>query len=174
MLWERPMQVNFVKFGNFVWLRYHGAQSIKVENGPLTWSQLLQVDPGREFTESVTKEMEKHKTAIRSKCPEIHRDQVIVERFNRTLTVHLFGHQYAVQKGPRRCCRSEQWGQLITWLAKNLLLQSKQRLFQRKPPLLIQDLLVWTKKTSFQRECSLSIPARYLSAKDPIYNQRHN
>ena len=29
---------------------------------PLKWSQLLQVDPGCEFTGAVTKEMEKHKT----------------------------------------------------------------------------------------------------------------
>lgn len=55
------------------------------------------MDPGREFTESVTKGMEKHKTVIRRERPEIHRDQAIIERFNRTLTKHLFGHQYAVQ-----------------------------------------------------------------------------
>ena len=77
LLWERAMQVNFVKFGNFVStkvrIKLHGAQSIKVENGPLTWPQLLQVDPGRDFTGSMTKEMEKLKTAIRRECPEIQR-----------------------------------------------------------------------------------------------------
>ena len=31
---------------------------------PLTWPQMLQVDPGREFIGGVTKEMEKHKTYI--------------------------------------------------------------------------------------------------------------
>ena len=46
---------------------------------------MLQVDPGREFMGSVTKEMESHKTYIRHWCTEIHRDQAIVERFNRTL-----------------------------------------------------------------------------------------
>ena len=72
---------------------------------PLTWPQMLQVDPGREFMGSVTKEMESHKTYIRRGRTEIHRDQAIVERFNRTLAERLFGHQYAVEmlnpEGPR-------------------------------------------------------------------------
>ena len=51
---------------------------------PLTWPQMLQVDLGREFMGSVTKEMESHKTYIRRGRTEIHRDQAIVERFNRT------------------------------------------------------------------------------------------
>jgi len=58
----------------------------------LTWPQLLQVDPGREFMGSVNKEMENHKTYIRRGRTEIHRDQAIVERFNRTLAERLFGH----------------------------------------------------------------------------------
>ena len=41
---------------------------------PLTWPQMLQVDPGREFMGGVTKEMEKHKTYIRHGRTEIHRD----------------------------------------------------------------------------------------------------
>ena len=64
---------------------------------PLTWPQMLQVDPGCEFMGGVTKEMEGHKTYIRCGCTEIHRDQAIVERFNRTLAERLFSHQYAVE-----------------------------------------------------------------------------
>ena len=64
---------------------------------PLTWPQMLQVDPGREFIGGVTKEMEKHRTYIRRGRTEIHRDQAIVERFNSTLAQRLFGHQYAVE-----------------------------------------------------------------------------
>ena len=67
------------------------------KRGPLTWPQMLQVDPCREFMGGVTKEMEKHKTFIRRGRTEIHRDQAIVERFNRTLAERLFGHQYAVE-----------------------------------------------------------------------------
>ena len=63
--------------------------------GPLKWPQMLQVDPGHEFMGAVTKEMEKHITFIRRGRTEIHRDQAIVERFNRTLAARLFGHQYA-------------------------------------------------------------------------------
>ena len=66
-------------------------------HGPLKWPQLLQVDPGREFMGAVTKAMENNKTAIRRGRTEIHRDQAIVERFNRTLAERLFGHQYAVE-----------------------------------------------------------------------------
>ena len=65
--------------------------------GPLKWPQLLQVDPGREFMGAVTKAMENNKTATCRGRTEIHRDQAIVERFNRTLAERLFGHQYAVE-----------------------------------------------------------------------------
>ena len=78
-------------------------QSIYKRN-PLTWPQMLQVDPGREFMGAVTKEMEKHKTYIRRSCTEIHRDQAIVERFNR-----MFGHQYAVEMLLPEGKRSTEW-----------------------------------------------------------------
>ena len=61
----------------------------------MKWPQLLQDDPGREFMGAVTKVMENNKTAIRRGRTEIHRDQAIVERFNRTLAERLFGYQYA-------------------------------------------------------------------------------
>ena len=57
----------------------------------------MQVDPGREFTGAVTKAMENHKTTIRRGRVDIHRDQAIVEGFNRTLAERLFGYQYAVK-----------------------------------------------------------------------------
>ena len=76
---------------------------------PLTWPQMLQVDPGREFMGGVTKEMEKHKTYIRRGRTDIHRDQAIVERFNRTLAERLFGHQYAVEMLLPEGKRSTEW-----------------------------------------------------------------
>ena len=77
--------------------------------GPLAWPQMLQVDPGREFMGAVTKEMEKHKTYIRRGRTEIHRDQAIVERFNRTLAERLFGHQYAVEMLLPESKQSTEW-----------------------------------------------------------------
>ena len=62
------------------------------KRSPLTWPEMLQVDPGREFMGAVTKEMENHKTFIRRGRFDIHRDQAIVERFNSTLAERLFGH----------------------------------------------------------------------------------
>ena len=79
------------------------------KRGPLTWPQMLQVDPGREFIGAVTKEMEKHKTYIRRSRTEIHRDQAIVERFNRTLAERLFGHQYAMEMLLPEGKRSTEW-----------------------------------------------------------------
>ena len=78
--------------------------------GPLKWPQLLQVDPGREFMGAVTKVMENNKTAIRRGRTEIHRDQAIVERFNRTLAERLFGYQYTVEMNMKNSSkRSTEW-----------------------------------------------------------------
>ena len=77
---------------------------------PLKWPQLLQVDPEREFMGAVTKVMENNKTAIRCGRTEIHRDQAIVERFNRTLDERLFGYQYAVKMNMKHSGqRSTEW-----------------------------------------------------------------
>ncbi|MEW8688842.1 MAG: hypothetical protein AB2556_23740, partial [Candidatus Thiodiazotropha sp.] len=63
--------------------------------GPLKWPKLLQVDPGHELMGSVSQLLAKHNTEVRRGRVDIHRDQGIVERFNRTLAERLFGHQYA-------------------------------------------------------------------------------
>ena len=67
---------------------------------------MLQVDPGREFMGGVTKEMESHKTYIRRGRTEIHRDQAIFERFNRTLAER---HQYAMEMLLPEGKRSTEW-----------------------------------------------------------------
>ena len=79
------------------------------KRGSLKWPQLLQDDPGREFMGSVTKVMDNHNTYIRRGRTEIHRDQAIVERFNRTLAERLFGHQYAVEMNNNNNKRSTEW-----------------------------------------------------------------
>ncbi|MEW8315989.1 MAG: DDE-type integrase/transposase/recombinase [Candidatus Thiodiazotropha endolucinida] len=65
------------------------------KRSPLKWPKLLQVDPGREFMGSVSQLLAKHSVQVRRGRVDIHRDQGIVERFNRTLAERLFGHQYA-------------------------------------------------------------------------------
>ena len=76
---------------------------------PLTWSHMLEVNHGREFMGAVTQEREKHKTYIHRGRVEIHRDQAIVERFNRTLAERLFGNQYAVEMRLPEGQRSTSW-----------------------------------------------------------------
>ena len=63
--------------------------------GPLKWPNLLQADPGREFMGAVSQVLAKHNVEVRRGRVDTHRDQGIVERFNRTLDERLFGHQYA-------------------------------------------------------------------------------
>ncbi|GFR59455.1 hypothetical protein ElyMa_001794700 [Elysia marginata] len=65
------------------------------KRGPLKWPKLMQVDPGREFMGAVNQLLAKHKTEVRRGRVDVHRDQGIVERWNRTLAERLFGHQYA-------------------------------------------------------------------------------
>src|SRR6218665_3290431 len=56
---------------------------------------LLQVDPGREFMGAVNQLLAKHNVQVRRGRVGSHREQGIVERFNRTLAERLFGAQYA-------------------------------------------------------------------------------
>jgi len=71
------------------------ALSCVYKRGPLTWPRLLQVDPGREFMGAVNQLLAKHGVSVRRGRVDTHRDQGIVERFNRTLVERLFGRQYA-------------------------------------------------------------------------------
>ena len=63
--------------------------------GPLQCLNLLQIDPGKEFQSAVLSTMKNHNVTIRRGHAALHRDQAIVERFNRTFTEQLFGYQYA-------------------------------------------------------------------------------
>jgi len=67
------------------------------KQSPFTWRQVLQVDPDHKFMGSVTKEMENHKIFIHRGRTEIHRDQSIVECFDRMLAERLLGHQFSVK-----------------------------------------------------------------------------
>ena len=53
---------------------------------PLKWPKLLQVDAGREFMGAVNQLLSKDNVEVRRGRLDIHRDQAIAERFNRTLS----------------------------------------------------------------------------------------
>ena len=116
------------------------------KRSPLTWPQMLQVDPGREFMGGVTKEMEKHKTYIRRGRTEIHRDQAIVERFNRTLAERLFGHQYAVEM-VLQGKRSTEWVKRLPDVV-NALNNEVTRLTGKKPAVAIKEKSVVAKPST--------------------------
>ena len=78
------------------------------KRGPLKFPKLIQVDAGREFLSTFTKLMERNKVIIRTATPGNHRQQGIVERFNRTLSERLFKPQYHEEiKDPSK--RSTKW-----------------------------------------------------------------
>ena len=77
------------------------------KRSPLKWPKLLQVDPGKEFMGAVSQLLAKHGVSVRRGRVDVHRDQGIVERFNRTLAERLFGHQYAQEMLSEQ--RSSEW-----------------------------------------------------------------
>jgi len=137
------------------------------KRGPLKWPQLLQVDPGREFMGAVTIEMGKNKTAIRRWRPEIHRDQAIVERFNRTLAERLFGHQYAVEMRLPEGQRSTAWVKRLPEVV-SAFNNEVTSLIGKKPADAIKEKAVYSKpstpvgknekKAPLRYECSQSLP----------------
>ena len=117
------------------------------KRGPLKWPQMLQVDPGREFMGAVIKEMENDKTFIRRGRTEIHRDQAIVERFNRTLAEHLFRHQYAAEIRLPEGQRSTAW---VKRLPEVVLAWNNEvtSLIGKKPAVAIKEKAVVSKPST--------------------------
>ena len=72
-------------------------------------AETAQVDPGREFMGAVNQLLSKPNVEVRRGRVDIHRDQAIVERFNRTLAERLFGHQYGVEMLLPEGQRSTAW-----------------------------------------------------------------
>jgi len=96
---------------------------------------------------SVTKEMESYKTYIRRGRTEIHRDQAIVERFNRTLAERLFGHQYAVEMLLPEGQRSTAWVKRLPDIVKALN-DEVTSLTSKKPALTIKEKAVASKPST--------------------------
>ena len=71
------------------------ALSVVYARGPLTWPIKLQVDPGTEFQGQVNVLLAKHHVQVRRGQPNNHRQQGLVENYNKVLAERLFGAQYA-------------------------------------------------------------------------------
>ena len=107
----------------------------------LSWPKLLQVDPGREFMGAVNRLLLKNNVEVRRGRVDIHRDQAIVERFNRTLAERLFGHQYGVEMRLPNNKRSTEW--VIRLLAViSALNKEVTRLTGKKPAEAIKKKIV--------------------------------
>lgn len=114
------------------------------KRGPLTWPNLLQVDSGHEFMGVVTKLLAKHNVQVRRGQPENHRQQGIVERFNRTLSERLFGAQYAQEliissRGSSK--RSSEWVRFLP-LVVAAINDEPTRLTGKKPSEAIRETSV--------------------------------
>ena len=117
---------------------------------------MLQVEPAREFMGSVTKEMENHKTYIRRVRTEIHRDQAIVEHFNRTLAERLFGHQYAMEMLLPEDQRSTAWVKRLPDVV-SALNKEVTSLIGKKPAVAIKEKAVTSKpSTKYSRPVGLN------------------
>ena len=79
----------------------------KIYKRHLKYPKLLQVDPGRKFMGAVTQMLQKQKVRIRRGRRDIHRDQGVVERFNRTLAERLFVYQYVKEIDTQK--RNREW-----------------------------------------------------------------
>ena len=94
---------------------------------------------------AVTKVMENNKTAIRRGRTEIHRDQAIVERFNRTLAERLFGYQYGVEMNMKNSNkRSTEWVKRLPAVV-SALNNEVTRLIGKRPAQAIKEKSVYSK-----------------------------
>ena len=74
---------------------------------------------------AVTQLMEKHSVRIRRGKTEIHRDQSVVERCNRTLAERLFVNQYAKElQNPHK--RNSEWVEILPEVIKAINGETKK------------------------------------------------
>ena len=91
----------------------------------LKFPKTLQVDPGREFMGAVSILMAKHHASIRRGRKDIHRDQAIVERFNKTLGERLFAYQYDKEmEHPEK--RNREWVKRLSGVVKAINVDYKK------------------------------------------------
>ena len=115
----------------------------------MEWPKILQVDPGREFMGEVTEEMKKH-VRIRRGNVNVHRDQVIVERFNRSLSERLFRFQYSQEMNLKSGERSREWVKRLPEVVSALNCE-KTRLTEKRPVDAIKEKMINAKSSTFSR-----------------------
>ena len=141
----------------------------KIYKGPLKWPKILQVDPGREFMGAVTEEMKKHDVRIRRGNVNVHRDQGIVERFNRSLSERLFSFQYSQEMNLKSGERSTEWVKRLPEVI-SALNREKTRLTEKRPVDAIKEKVINAKSSTFSRlgknekRLDSSVNVRYLFA----------
>ena len=140
---------------------------------PLTWPQMLQVDPGREFMGGVTKEMEKHKTYIQRGRTKIQRSGncrafqphacwapvwssvCCGDASAWGQTVNWVGEKAA------GCCQCpEQWNHSLDWQKTCCCNQRKKCCSKAFHPLL-KTCWCERKKTSSSHQCEIFVSARW-------------
>ena len=147
----------------------------KIYKGPLKWPKILQVDPGREFMGEVTEEMKDHDVRIRRGNVNVHRDQGIVERFNRSLSERLFSFQYSQEMNLKSGERSTEWVKRLPEVV-SALNREKTRLTGRRPVDAIKEGIVDAKSSTFysrpvgkkEKRLDSSVNVRYLFARGEV------
>jgi len=90
-------------------------------------------------------------TYIQRGCVDIHRDQAIVERFNRTLVEGLFRHQYAMEMQLPEGQRSTAWLKRLPEVV-SALNNEVTNLIGKKPAVAIKEKAVYARpSTSYSR-----------------------
>ena len=143
----------------------------KIYKGSLKWPKILQVDPGREFMGAVTEEMKDHDVRIRRGNVNVHRDQGIVERFNRSLSERLFSFQYSQEMNMKSGERSTEWVKRLPEVV-SALNREKTRLTEKRPVDATKEGIVDAKNSTFyskpveknEKRLDSSVNVRYLFA----------
>ena len=128
--------------------------------GPLRWPNLLQVDPGKEFQGAVKTVMNHHNVIIRRGHIALHRDQAIVERFNRTLAERLFGYQYAKEFIQTK--RSREWVKRLPGVIAALNNEITRPINMKPNNAIKKKYIPGTSKKDFSQPILTNVTVRYL------------
>ena len=131
------------------------------KRSPLRLPKLLQVDPGREFMGAVSQLLAKHSVQVRRGRVDIHRDQGVVERWNRTLAERLFGHQYAQEMRLPSGQRSTEWVKRLPAVVATLN-GEVTRLTGKRPSDAIKAKTVVQKPSSVVPDCLVGLKEQRL------------